>query len=342
MESTSGADMCGSRCRFARPFFFTLVVLSSLSIVSETFALSVSPGVLNYSASSSSPVPASQTITFSKNSMVSKNWTVTGNASWISVSPSTGTIAREKDQVVVSVNALGLASGTYSGVVSINVGGQLTTIPLSLTVSGSTSTPTSTSTGLTSTPTSTSPIPSIQLNPVSLNFSATAGGVTPLAQTFTISNPAGGTLVWTLTEPAAWLGLNMASGTTTTEVDAVSASVGISGLVVGTYRTAITVSASGSSNTPQVIPVTLTVTPPTTNGTATLTWTANTETNLTGYNVYMGTRPGTYGAPISVGTATTYTASNLTGGATYYFTVTALNNSGGESLHSSEVSKPIY
>ena len=86
----------------------------------------------------------------------------------------------------------------------------------------------------------------------------------------------------------------------------------------------------------------LTVTPPTTNGTATLTWTPNTVTNLTGYNVYMGTQSGGYGAPVSVGTATTYTVGNLIGGSTYYFTVTALNSAGAESLHSSEVSKPIY
>lgn len=341
MESTHGVDMFGSRCRLARPFFFTLLLFSSLIIVSETFALSVSPGVLNYSASSISPVPASQTITFSKNSMVSKNWTVTGNASWITVSPSSGTIAREKDQVVVSVNASGLASGTYSGVVNINVGGQLTTIPLSLTVSGGTSTPTPTSTGSTSTPTSTTPIPSIQLNPVSLNFSATAGGVTPLAQTFTISNPSGGTLTWTLTEPAAWLGLNMANGTTTTEVDAISASVSTSGLAAGTYSTAITVSASGATNNPQIIPVTLTLKAPATNGTAALSWNPSTDTTSTNYNVYVGTQSGVYGPPVSAGLVTNYTAGNLTSGKTYYFSVTVVNSAGSESQHSNEVYKVI-
>ena len=75
---------------------------------------------------------------------------------------------------------------------------------------------------------------------------------------------------------------------------------------------------------------------------ATLTWTPNTETDLAGYNVYMGTKSGAYGAPVSVGTAITYTVGNLVGGATYYFTVTALNSAGAESPHSSEVSKPIY
>jgi hypothetical protein len=281
-------------------------------------------------------MPASQTLTFNKNSIVSKNWTVTGNASWISVSPSSGTIAREKDQVSVSVNASGLAAGTYSGVVNINVGGQLTTVPISLTVAGGTVTPTPTPT-----PTSTTPTPSLQISPVSLNFSGTAGGVAPLAQTFNLSNPSGGTLTWTLTEPAAWLGLNIASGTTTTEVDAISANVSITGLAAGTYNTAITVSASGATNSPQIIPVTLTLSAPATTGTAALSWDPSTDTTSTKYNVYMGTQPGVYGAPVSVGLATNYMVSNLTSGKTYYFSVTVVNSAGSESPHSNEVYKVV-
>src|SRR5690349_5008081 len=179
MGRTHGVETFAARCRLAGRVSFILLVMSCSIMVSETFAVSVSPNTLRYSATSSSPMPASQTLTFNKNSIVSKNWTVTGNASWISVSPSSGTIAREKDQVSVSVNASGLAAGTYSGVVNINVGGQLTTVPISLTVAGGTVTPTPTPT-----PTSTTPTPSLQISPVSLNFSGTAGGVAPLAQTF--------------------------------------------------------------------------------------------------------------------------------------------------------------
>lgn len=336
MERTHGIETLASRCRLAGRVSFMLLLASSCIMVSEAIALSVSPTTLKYSASSSNPVPPPQTITFSKNSIVSKNWTVTGNASWISVSPSTGSISREKDQISVSVNASGLGAGTYNAAVNIYIGGQLTTIPLSLTVSGGTVTPTSTPPAPTPTPT-----PSIQLNPVSLSFSGTAGGVTPLAQTFNISNPSGGTLTWTLTEPAAWLGLNMGSGTTTTEVDGISASVSISGLAAGTYTTAITVSASGASNTPQIIPVTLTLNAPATTGTAALTWNPSTDTSSTKYNVYMGTQPGVYGPPVSVGLVTNYMASNLASGKTYYFSVTVVDSTGAESQHSNEVSKVI-
>ena len=145
---------------------------------------------------------------------------------------------------MVNVNATGLAAGTYSGTVNIMIGGQMSAVNVTLMVAGGTATPTS------STPT-----PSLRLNPLSLNFSGKAGGTATLPQTFNITNPTGGTLTWTLTESTPWLGLNITSGTTTTEVDAISASASLSGLAAGTYSTAIVVAASGASNSPQTVGV---------------------------------------------------------------------------------------
>ena len=48
----------------------------------------------------------------------------------------------------------------------------------------------------------------------------------------------------------------------------------------------------------------------------------------------MGTQPGVYGAPISMGTPRHILVDNLTGGRTYYFSLTAVDNEGTESLHS--------
>ena len=344
----------GKTRRIVFPIVFSAFLL--ITTVSEALAASVSPTTLNYSASSSSPIPPSKSVTFSKNSIVTKSWTASGNAAWMTVSPSTGTISREKDQITVNVNASGLAAGTYSGSVNIAIGGQLSVVPVTLVVSGGSATPTSTSGG--TTPTSggttstsggttstsggtTTVTPSILLNPVSLNFAGTAGAAAPLAQSINLTNPTGGTLTWTLSESAAWLGLNVTSGTTTTEVDSISASVSTTGLAAGTYNTVITVAGSGSSNSPQTIPVTLTLTPPTTNGTASLSWDPSTDTSLAKYNLYMGTQPGVYGPPVAIGTNPSYTAGNLTGGKTYYFSVTAVNAAGSESQHSNEVSKTI-
>ncbi len=336
MECRTTSQIAQQKLRSLRSAvtFLMSALMIAATMASEAVAFNLSPTVLNYSASTQSLSPPSQTVTFSKNSMTSRNWTASGNAAWITVSPSTGTIVREKDQISVNVNASGLAVGTYSGAVSIVIGGNQTgVVSVTLVVSGGTTTSTSSST--------TTSTPSISLNPVSLSFPGTAGGTTPSAQTFNIGNPTGGTLTWTLTESASWLGLNVTSGTTTTEIDAISANVSISNLAAGTYSTAITVTASGATNSPQTIPVTLTLTAPTTNGTASLTWNPSTDTSVAGYNLYQGTQSGTYGPPISVGLNTSYTAGNLTGGKTYYFSVTAIDVTGTESGHSNEVSKTI-
>ena len=70
-----------------------------------------------------------------------------------------------------------------------------------------------------------------------------------------------------------------------------------------------------------------------------VTWNANTEPDLAGYKVYMGTAPGVYGAPVDVGNVTAYTATLTPAtGTTYYFALTAYDTSGNESVKSDEVS----
>jgi NADH:ubiquinone oxidoreductase subunit F (NADH-binding) len=73
-----------------------------------------------------------------------------------------------------------------------------------------------------------------------------------------------------------------------------------------------------------------------------LSWAANTDSDLAGYKVYMGIQSGLYGTPIAVGNVTTYQVTNLQPNTTYFFSITALDAAGNESLHSSEVSKSVY
>ena len=297
---------------------------------SELLAFSVTPSALSFAAASGGSIPPAQTVTFSKKTLVARNWTVTETSPWLMVSPTSGTISTEHDTISVQVNQSGLSAGTYNSTVRIAIAGknglyQTASVAVSLVVSTG---------GTTATP-------SILLNPISLSFSGTAGGATPLAKTMNLANPTGGTLTWSMTESAPWLALNITSGTTTTETDQVSASVNIQGLAAGTYSTVITVAASGSANSPQQVPVSLTLSQPTTTASASLSWTADTDPDLAGYKVYIGTQSGLYNPPITLGTVTTYTAKNLASGKTYYFCVSAFDNAGNESLCSSEVSKPI-
>jgi hypothetical protein len=76
-------------------------------------------------------------------------------------------------------------------------------------------------------------------------------------------------------------------------------------------------------------------------GSATISWRANTESDLAGYRLYYGTSSRSYGPPVPVGNVTRHTLTNLTDGRTYYFGVTALDYSGNESGYSTEVQKAI-
>jgi PKD repeat protein len=77
-------------------------------------------------------------------------------------------------------------------------------------------------------------------------------------------------------------------------------------------------------------------------GQATLAWDASTDPKVTGYKLYYGTASRTYSpTPISVGMVTSYTVSNLTEGARYYFAVTAHDSRGAQSAFSNEVSGTI-
>jgi len=83
-------------------------------------------------------------------------------------------------------------------------------------------------------------------------------------------------------------------------------------------------------------------------GTATLSWNANTETNLAGYKIYYGTTPrndkcppGGYPEKIDVGNVTSYVLNGLASGQTYYFSITSYNTADKESCFSEEGKKII-
>ncbi|GMV48761.1 MAG: hypothetical protein AMXMBFR67_03040 [Nitrospira sp.] len=78
--------------------------------------------------------------------------------------------------------------------------------------------------------------------------------------------------------------------------------------------------------------------------TATVSWNANSEQDLAGYRVYVGTRSGSYNfaGPFEVTKGTSFTVPNLPVGTTYFFAVSAFDKSGNESAKSVEVSKSLF
>jgi len=69
----------------------------------------------------------------------------------------------------------------------------------------------------------------------------------------------------------------------------------------------------------------------------TLAWDRNTEEDLAGYKVHVGTSPKTYTQIVDVGHATTFTLSDLFPGETYFIAVTAYDIFANESGPSAEL-----
>ena len=76
-------------------------------------------------------------------------------------------------------------------------------------------------------------------------------------------------------------------------------------------------------------------------GSVTLGWSPNSESDLAGYKMYLGTTSGIYGSSQDVGMVTNFMVTNLLEGGTYYFTVTAYDLSGNEGAPSLEVSATL-
>ncbi len=172
--------------------------------------------------------------------------------------------------------------------------------------------------------------------------------------------------------------------TISTETDQIVITAQAAGLAAGTYSAVVYIVDSGPNNYSNTlrIPVTFTIaagqTPPTSNPTpstptntstpppppsppspppvastppvapkiasATISWTANSEADLAGYRIYVGTRSGSYGfaGPFEISSGTSFTVPNLPVGTTYFFAVTAFDKSGNESTKSAEVSKSLF
>ncbi len=100
------------------------------------------------------------------------------------------------------------------------------------------------------------PNPRISLSRNSLGFTHVRGDPPPPSQAVDISNGGTGTLNWAASTPASWLVVSPSSGTAPSVL---TVSANVAALTAGTYTSNITVTASGASNSPQTVGVTLEV-----------------------------------------------------------------------------------
>jgi Viral BACON domain len=282
-------------------------------------AIGLSTTSLAFTGSIGRVNPGAQTINIANTGGGTLNWSTSENASWLTVSPASGS---GTGTVTVAVNDANLSAGTYNATITVAASGATTkSVPVTLTVtSGSTT-------------------PAIGLNPISLAFTGSVGGANPAAQSINIANTGGGTLSWSTSDSVPWLTLSPASGSGN---KAVTATVNTAGLATGTLNATITVAATGAPT--KTVPVTLTMTAPST-GAASLNWSASTSSDAAGYKVYKATASGAYGAPIATlqgKNVVSYQAIGLLINTTYFFVVTSYDTAGNESSHSNEVSKSIF
>ena len=103
--------------------------------------------------------------------------------------------------------------------------------------------------------------PAIGYSPSFMTFSASEGGSNPAPQILQIDNTSEGILYYAISDDADWLDVSPDEGEVFAGDPANShtVSVDISGLTEGTYNAEITIIGYGAINTPQTIPVSLTI-----------------------------------------------------------------------------------
>jgi hypothetical protein len=102
----------------------------------------------------------------------------------------------------------------------------------------------------------------IVFSPASLSHTIQQG-TAPAPDTILVSAAAGKAPVnYIVTDSATWLEVSPFNGSSQGEQDPLTIGYGTAGLSAGTYSASISVTAPGATNSPQTIPVTLTVLPP--------------------------------------------------------------------------------
>ncbi len=211
--------------------------------VNATPTIGLSLTTFNFTAPQNGTPPATQQVTVSNQGTGTLNWVGTPSDTWLSISSSAGGLAGGASELAtISVNQGSLAAGVYNGSISISASGASNdpqTINVTLTVNAT---------------------PTIGLSSTSFTFNAPEGGAPPATQQVTVSNAGTGTLNWVGTPSDTWLSISASAGGLSggaSEPATITVNQGV--LAAGTYNGTITIAASGASNTPQTINVTLNV-----------------------------------------------------------------------------------
>ena len=113
----------------------TSVTVPVTFTVAAALTINLSPSSLSYAATQGAANPINQNISLTS-SGGTLNWTVSDDASWLTVNPASGS---GSSTLTTSVNTAGLAAGTYTGTLTVGAAGASSkTVGVTLTVSAPT------------------------------------------------------------------------------------------------------------------------------------------------------------------------------------------------------------
>jgi trimeric autotransporter adhesin len=238
----------------ATPFTQTINVTLTTTAAGQP-SLNVKPAALTF-AFVQKAASATQSISVSNIGGGSLSFSVkasaTSGGSWLSASPSSGTInAFGATAVSISANPSSLAPGTYSGTVAISSANpaQSVVVPVTMTVSAV--------------------LQTILIPQTGLTFFAVQGGGPAPPQYFSILNTGVGQMIFNITggtlSGGPWLSafpLSGESDASSSIVPQVRVGVDPSGLNAGIYYGSLQVTSPGADNSPQSVSIILNVLPP--------------------------------------------------------------------------------
>jgi large repetitive protein len=233
----------------------TLVVAAAAPPTPSPYILQMSASSMSFSGAAGT-VPACQSlVVFDSTPGKTPDLpiSVSVDSAWLTISQNGGPASSQLAgwtamQVQVCAKTAGLAAGTYNGHIieaetgpnaaGLTVNNSPFSIPVSLVV------------------TAAPPTSALTAAPSSLSFSGQVGAAAPATQSLTIGENPAGAVAFTASADQAWITLSATSGTTSS---AIQVGANISGLAAGSYSGHVNVSASGVTNSPMSIPVTLVV-----------------------------------------------------------------------------------
>jgi hypothetical protein len=201
---------------------------------------------LSFVAYEAGPNPSSQTLKVKNSGPGTLEYSISDDADWLTIEPASGTSSGRTNEHAIAVNKEGLTAqeSDYAATITVT-SSQAYNNPQRVTVSLRISQ---------------EPPPEISVTPPALTFVSQIGSGNPAAQTITIRNSGQSTLIYAITDNAAWLEVVPAGGTSAGESKVHTVSANAGGLSEGTYTALITITSPNATNSPQQVAVTLRVT----------------------------------------------------------------------------------